>query len=62
MEVSLPRGSTVSDAVARIRQEVPNGMALPERPMTAVNLEQVGSDRVIAEGDEIALLPPLAGG
>ena len=28
----------------------------------AVNLNQVGSDTVLEEGDEVAFLPPLGGG
>jgi molybdopterin converting factor small subunit len=35
---------------------------LPANPMTAVNREHVTSDRRLQHGDEVALLPPLAGG
>jgi molybdopterin converting factor small subunit len=30
--------------------------------MVAVNREHARSDRVLTEGDEVAFLPPLAGG
>lgn len=60
--LDLPAGATVADAVSRLRSGVDNGHLLPERPMVALNLEHVLADRVLADGDELALLPPLAGG
>jgi len=35
---------------------------LPERPLAAVNLRQVKLDARVKNGDEVALLPPIAGG
>lgn len=59
-EVALPAGSTVADLVRELRAG--DLGALPERPGVAVNLEYASHDRSLAHGDEVALVPPLAGG
>lgn len=61
-QVSLPLPATVGDVVRRVREDFPGGRALPERPLTAVNLKQVKLEAYVQDGDEVALLPPIAGG
>lgn len=61
-ELTIPAGATVADAVREVRTGLPSGSALPERPLVAVNLEHAPLDARLADGDELALLPPLAGG
>ena len=58
--VSLPAGSRVVDIVGLLR-ETP-GLELPEQPVVAVNQEYAPLDRELSEGDEVALIPPVAGG
>jgi molybdopterin synthase catalytic subunit len=60
--LELPPGSAVADAVGAVRRQVKNGQKLPTRPLAAVNLAHVLPDQRLADGDEVALLPPLAGG
>jgi molybdopterin synthase catalytic subunit len=60
--VELPQGAAVADAVAAVRRQVRNGQKLPARPLAAVNLAHVLPDQPLADGDQVALLPPLAGG
>ena len=60
--LALPLPATVGDVVRRVRAELPGGEALPERPLAAVNLRHARLDTSVADGDEVALLPPLAGG
>jgi molybdopterin converting factor small subunit len=62
VEAQVPAGSTVADVIEWLRGQYPGGQMLPRRPLCAVRLEQVASDRVLADGDELALLPPVAGG
>jgi molybdopterin synthase catalytic subunit len=62
LEVAIPRGATVADAVAALRRQVPAAAQLPERPLAARNLTHVLPTQRLADGDELALLPPLAGG
>jgi molybdopterin converting factor small subunit len=54
-------GVTLADVVAALRAR-PGGELLPERPLVAVNLRQRHLDTRVTAADEVALLPPLAGG
>lgn len=54
--------ATVADVLRAVRAALPAATALPERPLAAVNLRQARLDAPVRDGDEVALLPPLAGG
>jgi molybdopterin synthase catalytic subunit len=60
--LQLPSPATVGDAVKLLRESTPNGHLLPDRPLVAVNSEHAFADSPLREGDELALMPPLAGG
>lgn len=62
VELAVPLPATVGDVVRRVREEVPGAGRLPERLLAAVNLRHVPFDAPVTEGDEVAFLPPLAGG
>lgn len=57
--LSVPDGSTVADVIGVLRSR--NG-DLPERPSVAVNRAYVALDHPVSDGDEVALIPPVAGG
>ena len=57
----LPAGATASDAVAELRAQSA-GSLIPERPVVAVNMNYASLHDVLSDGDELALLPPVAGG
>ena len=60
LDVDLPPGATAADLVASLRE---NGMGrLPAEPALAVNQEYAALTTPLSEGDEVALLPPVAGG
>jgi molybdopterin synthase sulfur carrier subunit len=61
-ELSVPFPATVADVVRQLRHELPGAGQIPERPLAAVNLRHARLDAPVHEGDEVALLPPLAGG
>ncbi|MFQ6047090.1 MAG: MoaD/ThiS family protein [Gemmatimonadales bacterium] len=62
-DLELPVGATVRDAVSAVRELTgARAAGLPDRPLVAVNREHALYDRLLADGDEMALLPPLAGG
>ena len=61
IELTFDGTATVDDAITRLRA-LPGGERLPPKPLCAVNLSQVRPDTPLASGDELALLPPLAGG
>ncbi|MFQ5549929.1 MAG: MoaD/ThiS family protein [Gemmatimonadales bacterium] len=62
VELDLPDGSVVSDAIDRMRAQIPNGNLIPPRTLVARNRRHVLGGEVLSDGDELALLPPLAGG
>ncbi|MBI4538109.1 MAG: molybdopterin converting factor subunit 1 [Gemmatimonadetes bacterium] len=62
LEVELPAGATVSDLVARVRAGRPRLADLPEEPVVAVNREYAALDIHLEDGDEVAFIPPVAGG
>jgi molybdopterin converting factor small subunit len=61
VRVALPALSTVGDALEHLRS-LPGGDQIPPRPLCAVNLSHAALDTPLTEGDEVAILPPLAGG
>ena len=58
----LPEGARVADLWGRIASEIPRLAAFPAMPPAAVNHEYVDGQTVLQDGDEIAFLPPVAGG
>jgi molybdopterin converting factor subunit 1 len=61
IELELPPGSTARAAVERLRTD-PRLSALPTQPAIAVNRTYASLNDGLSDGDEIALIPPVAGG
>ena len=61
LDVQLPAGATVSDLLARIADH-PGAGKLPPRPLVAVNRTYARPELELVTGDEVALIPPVAGG
>ena len=61
VELTLEGPASVGDALERLRA-LPGGNRLPSKPLCALNLSHVGHDANLSDGDELAVLPPLAGG
>lgn len=61
MELELPPGATVKDALARIVKDHPL-LAEGRQVVIARNREYVTPDEPLADGDEVALIPPVSGG
>ena len=62
LELDVPPGSTAAQAVGLLRARGGAFQRIPERPALAVNMEYAALDTVLSAGDELALLPPVAGG
>lgn len=62
VEVALPLPATVADVLSRLRDLDPMAGQLPPRPLVAVNQVHARLESPVADGDELALLPPMAGG
>jgi molybdopterin converting factor subunit 1 len=61
LAVDLPAGSTVSDLVAQLRKR-PGADRLPAAPLVAVNQRYASPSSLVQAGDEVAIIPPVAGG
>lgn len=61
MELELPPGAKVKDAIFKILREHPL-IAEGRQVVIARNHEYVTPDEPLADGDEVALIPPVSGG
>lgn len=59
--LDVPSGSTVGDVLRRVNA-MAGGSQLPAQSMVAVNEVYARSDRRLQAGDEVAIIPPVAGG
>lgn len=61
LEVELHPGAKVRDVLASVRSRV-GAQQLPPAPMVAVNASYATLDDLVREQDEVAIIPPVAGG
>jgi len=61
LDLTLPAPATVGAVLNHLRN-LPGGHQLPPKPLCARNLAHAAPEEPVADGDEIAVLPPLAGG
>ncbi len=59
--VAVPEPATVADVVGALRL-LPGGEVLPEAPLVAVDRRYSRGPVAVGPGQEIALIPPVAGG
>jgi molybdopterin synthase catalytic subunit len=62
IERDLPSGSTVQDLLDALLEEYPVLQSYSTMIKTAVNRKYAGRETRLREGDEVAVLPPVAGG
>ncbi len=62
LEVEVDTGATVGDLVAKLRARGAPFDALPQEPAVAVNHAYAFLDERLSSGDEVAFIPPVAGG
>ena len=61
IEIELPPGATVKDAIADIVRRFPL-VAEGRKVVIAKNRDYVDTSEPLADGDEVALIPPVSGG
>jgi len=61
ISIEMETGATVRDVIDEVRR-IGNSTRLPPAPMVAVNEQYASRDRELRQGDEVALIPPVAGG
>jgi molybdopterin synthase catalytic subunit len=62
LEMVLEPGATAADLRDRLALDYPLVGTLGQRLAVSINLEHASYNDVLREGDEVALLPPVAGG
>lgn len=62
LDLNVPAGCSALDVVTHLRARSAAMKQIPERPVVAVNQVYASLDQLLEDGDEIALLPPVAGG
>jgi molybdopterin converting factor subunit 1 len=59
--LDLPAGARVRDVRAQIKS-LAAGKRVPDKPMVAVNQRYAQDDQPVNASDEVAIIPPVAGG
>jgi len=59
--LDLSPGATAGDVLGHV-QTLPGAERLPPNPLIAVNERYARRDHVLDAGDEVAIIPPVAGG
>jgi molybdopterin converting factor subunit 1 len=62
LEREIAEGSTVDRLISSLAVEFPRFPAHSPALIVSVNQEFAGRDRVLQDGDEVALFPPVSGG
>ena len=60
--VDLPEGATLNQLIHQLRCQFPRLGALTGSLLFSVNREYASTDKRLAVGDEVALIPPVSGG
>lgn len=61
-ELALADGTTARDVWQSLVAQHPNLAGYAQPPMIAINEEYATADDVLRDGDELAFIPPVAGG
>jgi molybdopterin converting factor subunit 1 len=59
--LDLPAGASVRDVIEHVRR-LPGADRLPPAPLVAVNRGYAAAQQRLTGGDEVAIIPPVAGG
>jgi len=60
--LDLPEGARPADVWRRLREQYRELRDYVQPPMTAINESYADADQVLRDGDELAFIPPVAGG
>ena len=61
-ELAVADGTTASDVWESLRRSYAQLAGYTQPPMIAINESYAAPDAVLREGDELAFIPPVAGG
>jgi len=60
-DVTIPEGTRAAEVWQMLRRDH-RELADYEQPLTAINESYAAPDSILREGDELAFIPPVAGG
>jgi len=61
LALELPAGACVRDVLSSVKA-MASGKRIPDKPMVAVNQRYARDDHPVSGTDEVAIIPPVAGG
>ena len=61
-DLEVPDGSRPREVWLRLRQSYAKLASYEQPPMAAINESYASPDAILHEGDELAFIPPVAGG
>jgi molybdopterin converting factor subunit 1 len=61
LQLELESGATVTDVLAELHRR-PGAERLPRAPLVAINARYAAMGSALRAGDEVAIIPPVAGG
>jgi molybdopterin synthase catalytic subunit len=61
-ELSLPEGTRAADVWQTLRRDYVSLAAYEQPPLIAINETYARADTALRDGDELAFIPPVAGG
>lgn len=61
-ELHLPAGTRAADVWQKLRRDYVQLADYAQPPMVAINEDYAAADTVLRDGDELAFIPPVAGG
>lgn len=61
LQIELPEDATVEALMVKLFH-LPGAEKLPRKPLVAVNLVYANPNTKLSAGDEVAVIPPVAGG
>jgi molybdopterin converting factor subunit 1 len=62
LDLELPAEGTAADLVAQVRARGVQAARIPAEPVVAINETYASLSTRLKDGDEVAFLPPVAGG
>jgi molybdopterin converting factor subunit 1 len=61
LTLDVPAGARVYDILSRVKA-LASGRRIPDKPLVAVNQRYAPDDQPVSPSDEVAIIPPVAGG
>ena len=61
LQLEVPEDARVRDVLDRVKR-LAEGKRVPGNPMVAVNERYAAPDQAVTASDEVAIIPPVAGG